>query len=196
MFPIASIRSLPLVLYARSSSTSMRDPPARQCRVFLHPHEKGSCEPPQTSMQDLHGILAGIVWKLMQGIHARPPNQTRLEALVALGALGCVVSVYVWSLNDAIKCSALDLSLASRTLGPHFRPHLLTVTAAKSNGWSRTVGWERSWHSARSEQPLWTHVLPYHSKYPYLTAGMSAYIERQMKESISSDKDLSSRVMR
>ena len=112
----------------------MRDPPARQRRVFLRPHEKGSCEPPQTSMQDLHGILAGIVWKLMQGIHARSPNQTRFEALVALGALGCVVSVYVSSLNDAIKCSALDVWLASRTLGPHFRPHLLTVTAAKSNG--------------------------------------------------------------
>ena len=75
----------------------MRDSPARQCRVFLQALQKGSCEPPQTSMQDLHGTLAGILWKLMQSIYARLPNQTTLEALVALEALGlschlCIVS--------------------------------------------------------------------------------------------------------
>ena len=36
-------------------------------------------------MQDLHGVHAGLVWKLMQGIDARLPNKSTLDALVALG---------------------------------------------------------------------------------------------------------------
>ena len=59
------------------------------------------------------------------------PIKPRLRRSWLLRPSACRVT-YVTSLNDTIKRSALDLLLTSLILSPHFRPLLLTVTAAKT----------------------------------------------------------------
>ena len=59
------------------------------------------------------------------------PIKPRLSRSWLLRPSACRVT-YVSSLNDTIKCSALDLLMSSLILNPHFRPLLLTVTAAKT----------------------------------------------------------------
>ena len=91
---------------------------------------------------------------------------------------------HVWSLNDTIKCSALELLLSSLTLSPHFPSAVIDCHSCKDQDYVQSVIED---HGLGTELTVsWVGTATWFQstvlqRHPYLTAGIFAYMSARWR---------------